>query len=892
MGNRALKFLLCVNFLLSLLILSRHVQASDNYIAYQFSSKPGDTFVELKNGLTVLVRNNPADDVLSARVVVKAGSIYEPPLSGLSHYLEHVVAGGSTKEFTEDEAKKRLERLGGATNASTSYNKTQYYITTSSKFWRDALDLLLSYVHDCAFVEKEVNREKGVILQEFSLGENSPARQLWYLFFDRAYLKHPVRYPVIGKREIFERQTRKSLMNYYHKFYQPSRMVLAVVGNVDAKKVLEFVIKKTKDWEDAPVKEPSMPDEPLPVAPRNTVKEIKFVKQPRAMIGFPSVTLFDQDMYALDVLAYILGGDQTSRLVEYVKEKLNLVTRISSFNWTPSFVRGQFIVSTVYHHGKWQDTLNAIKQTVEHLKEQGIKTDELEKVKKQVISSHLFGKETAAEQSSSLATSYLETGDPYFDDTYVNNIERVTTDDVIRVAQKYLNWNRVVIARVVPHNARKAQRSAKSEPKTISNVSLSPYIVTLPNGLKVIAKRYSRLPIVTIQLYGLGGQLVEPSDKPGISHLTASLLTAGTKKHSRSQIVGAIESVGGEIDTGSGRNTYYISIDILKDDVKQAIDVLAEILTSSIFPKREFEKEREETIIAIKRARESWQRELVLLFHKNYFKHHPYKRSILGTIDSMKSLKRADVVSFYKNMIVPNRAVVAIYGDIEPRKVVSYLKGKLKGWKKSSVFGPVSLSEELIPSADKKIVSIKNNKTAAGIFLGTAGLDIQDVRRPVLDILDAVLSGIQYPSGRLFDALRGGNHNFVYVVHAFPFYGVKAGYFGIMAQTSPEKLDAVRAIIFDKLKEISEKPLSGEELQTAKNMILTMKQISLEDIGSKASNAALNEVLGLGWNYNKKYVDLLEKVSSESVLKLAHELFRHWLIVQTIPTDFRSEPAK
>jgi len=106
-----------------------------------------------------------------------------------------------------------------------------------------------------------------------------------------------------------------------------------------------------------------------------------------------------------------------------------------------------------------------------------------------------------------------------------------------------------------------------------------------------------------------------------------------------------------------------------------------------------------------------------------------------------------------------------------------------------------------------------------------------------------------------------------------------------MAQTTPENRERVCAIIFDKLKELQQKPLSREQIQVAKDMILTMKTISLQSIEAQARNSAINEVLGLGWNYDAKYRDSLKEVSPLDVLKLARKLFSKWLLVQTIPQD-------
>ena len=111
-------------------------------------SKPGDTFVQLRNGMTVLIRENHASRVVSTQILVKTGSIYEDKyfFGGLSHYLEHVVSGGSTRSFTEADAQKTLKSLGGASNAYTSYGQTAYFINTTGEHYQEALKLLFSYV--------------------------------------------------------------------------------------------------------------------------------------------------------------------------------------------------------------------------------------------------------------------------------------------------------------------------------------------------------------------------------------------------------------------------------------------------------------------------------------------------------------------------------------------------------------------------------------------------------------------------------------------------------------------------------------------------------------------------------------------------------------------------
>ncbi|MBW2195685.1 MAG: insulinase family protein [Deltaproteobacteria bacterium] len=239
-------------------------------------SKDKDLFVVLKNGLTVLIRESHASDVVSCRIMVKTGSVFEgeDTGAGLSHYLEHVVSGGTTAKFTEAEIKEKLRAIGGATNAYTSYDDTAYFIDTISVHYGEALELLVSYVTQCQFNEMEYAREKKVILQEFQMRENNPSRQLWQSFMETAYRRHPVRYPIIGQREVFAGIDKKRLSSYYDRCYVPGNMVLVVVGNVDKEDALNVILDLVKGVKRAKNPFPVLPTEPRQLSSRNVEKSL------------------------------------------------------------------------------------------------------------------------------------------------------------------------------------------------------------------------------------------------------------------------------------------------------------------------------------------------------------------------------------------------------------------------------------------------------------------------------------------------------------------------------------------------------------------------------------------------------------------------------------------
>jgi zinc protease len=256
----------------------------------------------------------------------------------------------------------------------------------------------------------------------------------------------------------------------------------------------------------------------------------------------------------------------------------------------------------------------------------------------------------------------------------------------------------------------------------------------------------------------------------------------------------------------------------------------------------------------------------------------------LGTPESVAAFTRDQVLDFYEKMVAPQSSVLAIYGDFDREKLLKRLDKALGSWNRPQPAIP-NLPRETQPLQGSRVVEQETDKTSLGLFVGTGGLDLRDPRRPVLDVLDAALSGIGYPGGRLHEALRGGTNNLVYVVHAFPFYGLNGGFFGVITQTTLENAGRVEQIVLEKLEGLTREEMSPTELERAKDMVLTMHALDLEGLDARAQSAAVHEALGLGFDYDRRYPDLVRKVTARDVLELARELFSARLIVRTLPRN-------
>jgi len=851
------------------------------FVENALPSQPGDFFVQLKNGLTVLVREVHTSRVVSCQVLVKAGSINEDEYfyGGLSHYLEHIVSGGTTSKLTEEEIKGLLRSMGGASNAYTSYDRTVYFINTTADHYKTALQLLMGYVTDCQLAENEYRREKPVIQQEFKLGENNVSQQLWNLFMKTAYQRHPIRHPVIGYEDVFVTITRDQLMDYYRRNYAPENIVVTVVGDVKPFEALEEVIRLAKDFKRVSRKPWVIPSESPQIGPRWAEREFPPAQLTRMNVGFPSVSLENPDLYPLDVLAIILGSGRTSRLYATVKDRKQLVLSIGASNWTPHYARGIFIISMALKYENVHKALEGVFQELEGIQSSLIPQSELEKAKKQVIADHIFGKQAADDIASSLASSYMATGDPYFDDLYVEGIQDVTAEDVRRVARQYLRRDRITAALLKPPQPKRAEGGAISSrhPSQIEKRVLS-------NGMTLLLRENAALPIVTFQLFGRGGQRYEPAQQPGLSLFAMELLTKGTKTRSKYQIAKEMEEIGGSIDSSSGRNTYSVSVSVLKEDFDKGLEILSDVVINPSFLEEEIEKQREDTLLAIKRIDESWEQEVTRLFRRNFFREHPYRNDLVGTEESVRRFARGDIVDFYRRLVMPNNMVLAVFGDIESEKIAQRVEERFDHLKRGNLIRP-NLKEETATLVQDKRVEKVNDKSSAAIFVGFNGMTLYDADRPSLDVIDAILSGIGYPSGWLHEALRGGDQSLVYYVHAYPNYGIDGGYFGVITQTTMANYQKVIDIISEKVRRIQEGPVTDDELELAKGMIITMHDLGLETNGSQAFSAAVSEALGLGYDWDQRYRDLITGVTKEDVQRVARRIFQHRLLATTIPRN-------
>jgi len=840
------------------------------------------TLAKLSNGLTVIVQENHVAPVATVRCYVKnTGGAYEGRHlgAGLSHVLEHVVSGGSTTRRTEKEIEKIIDTFGGATNAYTSSHMTVYFIDCPARETMTAIDLVADSMQHIKFEPSEFARELKVVRRELADGEVDRTRVRWKLLNQTVYAKHPVRHPVIGYLDVLNATTNDTIIDFYRRRYVPNNQVFVVVGDVKTPEVLDQVARQWAGTSRGRETFVPMPEEPEQVSPRMAVREMDGTTYDM-VFAWPTVRLSSPDLYALDVAAYILTEGESSRMVRSLKYDMQVVLSVSSASYTPHFVKGFFAIFASAKPEHWQKASQEILREVYRLRDEPISRAELAKAKKQKAAELVFDRQTVQQAADSLGRSYLSTSNPLFDQQYVKNIQKVTAEEIRDVARRYFvpeRLNRVIIAPPGGTTQKEQEREAGSE----SDVSLE----RLPNGLRVLVKRHSHLPLVNIQAYVLGANLVDTEATAGRSALLGAMLDKGTATHSAQQIAEFFDAIGGKLSMGAGRNTIFGSATTLNEDFPEAAALFAQCFTRPAFSADEFQKVKQLALAAIARRADNPHQEIFELFYDSLPAGSPYHILQGGKTESVGRLSAEDLKAYHKEYFVPNNMVVTVFGDIEPEAALNLVKRHFGSLAPNPSLKPIAFDRNnAIP---KTIVCHKQTGKPTGMvvigYTDPSILNKEDYA--AMTVLDAIMSGYSFPGGWLHNELRG--QGLVYFVHAFQITGPAPGYFAILSQTQPDTINEVVDRIRKNIARAKAGKISSEEFQRAVKMVVALHAQDNTTIADQARQAALDELYGLGYDYDKSFDARIEAVTRDAVIAAAQKYLNNHVLVTSSPA-----PAK
>ena len=386
----------------------------------------------LENGLRVVAEYIPHFPSVSVGLWIGAGSMYESQEeNGLSHFVEHMLFKGTENRTTKQIAVE-MDALGGHVNAFTSKECTCYYAKVIGEHLDRAMSLLSDLLLNSKMDEDEFEKERGVILEEIAMGEDTPEDLVYDMLAEAYFGDHPLSRPILGTHEQIASVTRQALMAYRKKHYRPDNTVLAIAGQFDMEQFRAMAEKYLGSWQAE-----GITDIPAPVTSCDgrVLRKKKDIEQVHVCLAYPGVGQDDEDLFPLTVMNNLFGGGMSSRLFQVIREEMGAAYSVYSYPSTYTNC-GTLTIYAGTSPETAQPVIDALHEQIRLLVEEGIHDEEFAMAKDQLKVSYVLGLESSSSRMSSIGRSKLLRGRAVDPQEVVEKIEAVTKEDVERVIRR------------------------------------------------------------------------------------------------------------------------------------------------------------------------------------------------------------------------------------------------------------------------------------------------------------------------------------------------------------------------------------------------------------------------------------------------------------------------
>ncbi|RYE01695.1 MAG: insulinase family protein [Sphingomonadales bacterium] len=794
----------------------------------------------LPNGLRVIAIRDTATPTVSVQVWYDVGSKHDPEgRSGFAHLFEHILSR-KTRNMPYNMINRLTENVGGVRNASTWFDRTNYYETVPAQYLET---MLWTHAERMArpVVDAEVfETERKVVKEEYRQRVLSPAYGRLRLVMDEnSYDALPNRRPGIGSLEQLDAATLEDARAFHEAYYGPDTATLIVAGNFDPA-TLDTLVNRY--FESIPRRK-----NPIPLA-------IKAVEKPRTIprqvtAYAPNVPLpliastwripgsAHPDIAPLMVLDGILATGDSSRLKQALVFDKAIATSVYTNN--SDVEDGGFLapVVTLASGTAVEDAEKALAAEIAKLRDQPVTAAELAEAKNEILAAALRERETASGRAFALGEALVRSGDSKSLDKRLAQIGKVTIADVQRVARKYLTPESRVDIRYLDESKRHAgekdnwanpvkmpawasvppatgealtlapEGERQSPPEPSAAVPVTPPAIAegqLANGMKLVSARTGNVPIATIALVFKGGNATDPAGRAGLAYMAAQLATKGTASRSAKQIAAQLEALGADLGATASADGTVLSITAPVASLDAAGAILADIARNASFPGDEFEKERKRTIDQLQVGLKDPGSVAGMTLTRAMYGAAPYGG--VSTPKSLGNLSREDLLAQRDRWWRPDTATLIVTGGIasaDAKRIADKLFGS---WQAS---GPAPITPAAPGGEAAKPRLIVVDMPGAGQSAVAAGLRIpqrSDPAFPDLMVANAVLGAGS--NGRLFQEVRVKR---ALSYGAYSSLSGRAGP-GIMvasAQTKNESAPEVVDVFLAEIKRLSAEPLDA-----------------------------------------------------------------------------------
>ncbi len=718
----------------------------------------------LSNGMTVLTLPQFRIPKVSLQLWYRVGSKDESSREkGIAHLIEHMIFKGTTT-LSESDINLITHKLAGYCNAFTSHDYTGYMFELPSTNWDKALPIMADCMVNCTFKEDLLNAELKAVIQELKMYKDDYGSILIEKLMGSLFSDHPYRYPVIGYKKDLWNLNRDHLVAFYKKHYIPNNATLIVTGAVKEDEVKERVEEAFShlmpDWSYTPKEYYHSPD-----ISSQRVVVYRDIQQPFVMVAWVVPGLRARSDYLMDVTASIIGSGKSSRLFKRLVDTEQIATDVEAMVYD-LMDHALFIV---HFQPTCQEVIEKaiglIERELEELSVNGCTDSEFLRAKKKTELDWMGILEDQERCAFLLGKHYLATSDEQYLLHYIRHDQDAIRKEFEHFITTYLRPSVMHVGQVLPITEKEKpfwlQLQALSdkedalvlnrivreseieaglavhtvEPREWEHFDFPKYeSMTLSNGLRVLYSASSHVPKISVIIDFKARGYYDPDAREGLQSFMMDMLDEGTARFPGHTFVEELESLGIALQTHAGQ----ISMSMLSTDFPKALSLISSILTEALFEPKTIEKVRTHILADIKDYWDTPTQFIGQLAREAIYEGHPYKKSYLGTVQSINSIRREDLLHAYRAFITPREARLAIVGDFKASDLKNLLEESLGSWQGPEV--PDIIFPNLVRS-DKTSVNRYINRDQ--MVLAFAGLSVRrmDTDFDKLFLFDHVLTG-------------------------------------------------------------------------------------------------------------------------------------------------------
>ncbi len=403
---------------------------------------------KLNNGIRLIVKQIDGLMSVSMGILVHTGaSVESDSEDGISHFIEHMMFKGTQKR-TAFAISDEMDRIGAQINAFTSKDITCYYAKSTTGHAAEAFEILSDLFLNSTFPEDEMAREKGVIIEEINMNDDTPDDLCLDLLSQAFYGERGYGRNILGSRKNVSGFTKADVKKYMSKRYTAENIIISMAGNIDVNLAEELVEKyfsavPSAETENAPV--------PVELAAKSLYRK-KDIEQIHIGLAFPSVRRYDRLFDATQILNSVLGGSMSSRLFQKVREELGLAYTVYSYV-SPYTETGSLVVYAGVNSENYKKSVDAVIGCIADIKKKNVSKEEFSRGREQMLSSSVFAQESSSSQMLLYGKELIYSGRIYDFEDRIKKINAVTLDDVMEAVD--CNFNKAFLASAIVGNVDK-----------------------------------------------------------------------------------------------------------------------------------------------------------------------------------------------------------------------------------------------------------------------------------------------------------------------------------------------------------------------------------------------------------------------------------------------------